>query len=79
MGRRATSRGTIGLAVEGGWDTDCNGATAARSSARMHGPRSIPAHWTAPLATACATALVGFDGPRVSELARRTLDLARGG
>ena len=40
---------TIGLAVEGGWDTDCNGATAGSAFGAMHCAGALPEHWTQPL------------------------------
>jgi ADP-ribosylglycohydrolase len=63
---------TIGLAVQGGWDTDCNGATAGSAFGAMHGAAAIPRHWLAPLGDRIRSALFGFDGVRVSELAERT-------
>ena len=68
---------TIGLAVQGGWDTDCNGATAGSAFGAMHGASALPAHWTTPLQDRIASALGGFDGARISELAIRTLSVAR--
>ena len=63
---------TIGLAVQGGWDTDCNGATAGSVFGAMHGAEAIPRRWTEPLGDRVRSALFGFDGARISELARRT-------
>jgi ADP-ribosylglycohydrolase len=68
---------TIGLAVQGGWDTDCNGATAGSAFGAMHGAAALPAHWTTPLEDRIASALFGFDGVRISELAARSLATAR--
>jgi ADP-ribosylglycohydrolase len=68
---------TIGLAVQGGWDTDCNGATAGSAFGAMHGTAALPAHWTAPLEDRVASALSGFEGARISELAARSLAVAR--
>lgn len=68
---------TIGLAVQGGWDTDCNGATAGSAFGAMHGASALPSHWTTPLQDRIASALPGFDGARISELAARTLSVAR--
>jgi ADP-ribosylglycohydrolase len=68
---------TIGLAVQGGWDTDCNGATAGSAFGAMHGASALPSHWTTPLQDRIASALHGFDGARISELAARTLSVAR--
>jgi hypothetical protein len=63
--------------VQGGWDTDCNGATAGSAFGAMHGAAALPAHWTTPLEDRIASALVGFDGVRISELAARSLAAAR--
>jgi ADP-ribosylglycohydrolase len=68
---------TIGLAVQGGWDTDCNGATAGSAFGAMHGASALPSHWTTPLQDRIASALHGFDGARITELAARTLSVAR--
>ncbi|HEX6026209.1 MAG TPA: ADP-ribosylglycohydrolase family protein [Solirubrobacter sp.] len=67
---------TIGLAVEGGWDTDCNGATAGSAFGAMHGTDAIPEHWVAPLNDRIRSAIFGYDNSRISELAERTLKLA---
>jgi ADP-ribosylglycohydrolase len=64
---------TIGLAVQGGWDTDCNGATAGSAFGAMHGADALPEHWVAPLEDRVRSALFGFDGARISALAERTL------
>ena len=37
---------TIGLAVQAGWDTDCNGATAGSAYGALHGTGGLPAYWT---------------------------------
>ncbi|MFL5660316.1 MAG: ADP-ribosylglycohydrolase family protein, partial [Ktedonobacteraceae bacterium] len=67
---------TIGLAVQGGWDTDCNGATAGSAFGAMHGTRSLPAYWIEPLNDLIRSAVFGFDNARISDLAERTLALA---
>ena len=68
---------TIGLAVQGGWDTDCNGATAGSAFGAMHGAGALHSRWTAPLEDRVTSALLGFDGVRISELAARSLSVAR--
>jgi ADP-ribosylglycohydrolase len=70
---------TIGLAVEGGWDTDCNGATAGSVFGAMHGAGTLPMHWVAPLHDLVRTAILGYDGSAITDLAERTLHLARSG
>jgi ADP-ribosylglycohydrolase len=67
---------TIGLAVQGGWDTDCNGATAGSAFGAMHGRGTLADQWTTPLHDRLRTALFGFEGLRISELAERSLALA---
>jgi ADP-ribosylglycohydrolase len=67
---------TIGFAVQGGWDTDCNGATAGSAFGAMHGVKALPAYWILPLHNIIRSALTGFDNSRISDLAERTLSLA---
>jgi ADP-ribosylglycohydrolase len=70
---------TIGLAVEGGWDTDCNGATAGSVFGAMHGAEALPGHWVEPLNDLVRTAILGYDRSSLTDLAERTLRLARAG
>jgi ADP-ribosylglycohydrolase len=67
---------TIGLAVQGGWDTDCNGATAGSVFGAMHGAGALPGHWVDPLHDIVRSSIMGFDHSRVSDLAARTFELA---
>ena len=67
---------TIGLAVEAGLDTDCDGATASSVFGALHGTKAIPAHWTEPLRDTIHSALLGFDGAAITSLAARTVALA---
>jgi ADP-ribosylglycohydrolase len=66
---------TIGLAVQGGWDTDCNGATAGSAFGAMHGRDALPVHWVAPLNNTVRSAILGFDRITIDELAARTARL----
>jgi ADP-ribosylglycohydrolase len=77
-GRGDYSR-TIGLAVEGGWDTDCNGATVGSVFGAMHGAVSIPSRWVEPLHDRVRSAILGYDGSSIADLAERTLRLALAG
>jgi hypothetical protein len=43
----------------------------------MHGTAALPTHWTVPLEDRIASALSGFDGSRISDLAARSLAVAR--
>ncbi|MFC7583458.1 ADP-ribosylglycohydrolase family protein [Nonomuraea antimicrobica] len=67
---------TIGLTVQGGWDTDSNGATAGSVAGIISGAKRLPSHWTEPLNDTARSAIRGFDGSRISELADRAVRLA---
>ncbi|APA95128.1 ADP-ribosylglycohydrolase family protein [Nocardia seriolae] len=66
---------TIAFTVQGGWDTDSNGATAGSVAGVLTGASGIPAHWTAPFHDAVRSAVAGYGGSRISGLARRTRKL----
>ncbi|MFC4504234.1 MULTISPECIES: ADP-ribosylglycohydrolase family protein [Streptomyces] len=66
---------TVALTVRGGLDTDSNGATAGSVAGVLSGAAAIPAHWKDPLEDTVRSAVFGFDGVRVSELAERTVRL----
>ena len=64
---------TICLAVMGGHDTDCNGATAGSIAGMILGANGLPDKWTGPLNDSLKSAVMGFDDTRISDLARRTV------
>lgn len=68
---------TVGLAVRGGWDTDCNGATAGSILGVWLGANRLSSHLTAPLQDRLPTAVAGVQELRFTELAARTGRLAR--
>jgi ADP-ribosylglycohydrolase len=68
---------TVALTVQGGLDTDSNGATAGSVAGILAGADRIPPQWTEPLHDRVRSALFGFDGVRISDLAARTGALAR--
>jgi ADP-ribosylglycohydrolase len=68
---------TIGLAVQAGWDTDCNGATAGSVFGVMHGTAALPGHWIDPLHDLIRSSIIGFDRSTPSDLAARTVRLAQ--
>ena len=68
---------TIGLAVQSGWDTDCNGATAGSAFGAMHSATSLPAYWIDPMHDSIRSFVSGFDYSKISELAERTLKLVQ--
>ncbi|HOS94117.1 MAG TPA: ADP-ribosylglycohydrolase family protein [Armatimonadota bacterium] len=75
------SRGDFGraicIAVMGGIDTDCNGATAGSVMGALLGARALPAHWVDPLNDRLESIVVGMTSNRISDLAQRTLTLAK--
>jgi len=69
---------TVSIAVMGGLDTDCNGATAGSVIGAMLGASKLPREkWTDPLQDTLECAVFGHDKSRFSELARRTAAVAR--
>ncbi len=68
---------TIGLAVEAGLDTDCNGATAGSVMGVILGAQGIPDHWREPLNDRLETAVSGQTDLRFSKLSARTRELQR--
>jgi ADP-ribosylglycohydrolase len=65
--------GGISAVVQGGWDTDTNGAAVGSILGALAGAGGIPERWTAPLRGRFASSLPGFDGIGIDELVRRTL------
>jgi len=66
---------TIGLAVQAGLDTDCNGATAGSVVGAVVGASGIPAHWIEPFGDRVATVVAFQDDLTISGLVRRTREL----
>jgi len=70
------SRG-ITLAVMGGWDTDCNGATVGSIVGAIAGGKNAPAHWTARLNDTLNSLIIGYHPIAISECARRSTVIAQ--
>ncbi len=68
---------TVGYAVMGGWDTDCNGATAGSVWGALFGAKNLPDDMIAPLGDAYETALSGFGTQQLSDLIDRTFRIAQ--
>ena len=66
---------TVGLTVQGGWDTDSNGATAGSVAGVLNGAAQLPDRFVGPLHDRTRSALFGFDDSIISELADRTVRL----
>jgi len=68
---------SIVVAVRGGWDTDCNGATAGSVCGMMLGAEALPKKWVGVLNDRLFSAVRGYGECRISELAKRTHEVAR--
>lgn len=66
---------TVRMAVESGFDTDCNGATAGSILGARHGSSALPETWSSPLNDRLETGLAGCAMLSIKELAERTLAL----
>jgi ADP-ribosylglycohydrolase len=67
---------TVGLTVQGAWDTDSNAATAGSVVGTVLGADQLPRHFIEPLEDRTRSAVFGYDNSRISELASRTTALA---
>ena len=70
---------TVGLTVQGGWDTDSNAATAGSVVGTVLGAAKLPTNFIDPLQDRTRSAVFGYDNSRISDLARRTTTLAEYG
>lgn len=62
---------SICRAVQGCFDTDCNGATVGSIFGMMHGTEALPQKWVGPLNDTLATGIAGYHLVRISEIARQ--------
>ncbi len=67
----------ISLTVMGGLDTDCTGATAGSIMGVMLGREALPGKWIEPFNDRLTTYLKGHEEQRISDLAIRTLAIAK--
>lgn len=65
---------SICMAVETGFDTDCNGATVGSILGMANGIRSIPEYWTKPFHDRLYTGLTGMSCVKISECAKKTME-----
>ncbi len=68
---------TVAISVMGGWDTDCNGATAGSIIGALLGAKNLPKEWVEPLSDRIQSFVIGFSDSKISELAERTFAIAR--
>jgi ADP-ribosylglycohydrolase len=66
---------SIGIAVSGALDTDCNGATVGSIVGMMLGAKKLPGKRTTPLCDHLISGVDGFGKVKISELASRTVML----
>lgn len=66
---------SIGVAVSAGFDTDCNGATVGSILGLMLGARALPPKWINPLNDRLKSTVDGFGLVRISDMAKRTVDI----
>ena len=66
----------ISIAVMGGWDTDCNGATAGSVMGALVGAEAIEDKWRGPLNDTLHSALDGYNVNAISELAEASVEVA---
>lgn len=67
----------ITFAVMGGWDSDCNGATAGSIAGAMIGAQKLPDKWIAPLNDTLNSQIIGYHPIAISECARRSVEIAK--
>jgi ADP-ribosylglycohydrolase len=68
---------SISIAVMGGWDTDCNGATVGSIFGAVVGANGLPARWIENFNDRTRSAVIGFDGSKFTDLAQRSLAVNR--
>jgi len=66
----------ITLSVHGGWDTDCNGATAGSVAGAVLGASRVPEKWTGVLDNRLESIVVGMTDNVITDLADRTVAVA---
>ena len=68
---------SICLAVQPGFDTDCNGATVGSIVGIMNGEKSIDPYWYAPFEKRLHTSISGYNLVEVDDLAKKTAALVK--
>ncbi len=64
---------SVCMAVEAGFDTDCNGATVGSILGMANGIESIPEYWTKPLNNTLHTSIFGVGTVKISDRVKFTL------
>lgn len=61
---------SIAIAVMGGWDTDCTGATVGSVVGVLNGAASLPRQWSEPLNNTLESYIPGYNHMKVSDLSQ---------
>lgn len=76
FGAKDYERGIV-VAVRGGWDTDCNGATVGSVLGARFGASGLPEKWTGVFEDRLRSCVRDCNDNRISELAERTFQVAK--
>jgi ADP-ribosylglycohydrolase len=69
---------SIGIAVLGALDTDCNGATVGSIMGMILGAKALPEKWIKPLNDQLKSGVDGFGLEKISDMAARTVKVIKG-
>ena len=62
------------MAVQAGFDTDCNGATVGSIVGIINGYDGIPQKWLEPLNNTLETTIFGYDKVKITDCVKITLE-----
>ena len=65
---------SVCMAVETGFDTDCNGATVGSILGMANGIKSIPEYWLKPINNTLHTSIFGINIVKISDRVKLTLE-----
>lgn len=68
---------SVGIAVSAAFDTDCNGATVGSIIGMILGAEALPEKWIKPLNDQLKSGVDGFGLVRISDMAKRTVDVSQ--
>jgi ADP-ribosylglycohydrolase len=68
---------SIGIAVLGAFDTDCNGATVGSIMGMILGAKKLPQKWIKPLNNQIKSGVDGFGLVKISDMAQRTVEVMK--
>ena len=68
---------SVCLAVQSAFDTDCNGATVGSVLGMRNGFAALPSEWYEPIGDKLATSIFGVGTVKLSDMAKKTLAVAK--